>query len=195
MENTKRKNALPKEKVTEILRLYKAGKPAGVIARQFGIHPRTVNKLAHRHHVPSQRANLAGNLTKQQRKQLESFYSQGINYREIARIMQLPYRLVRRILNKSKDTDLAFYYRSQSIQRQGPTTTSFLEKLAAFRLRKRYQKDENGNLEKQCYRCQDFWPADTEFFTQQLNVDGLSGLCKACQAEKRELKHAAINNL
>jgi len=36
-------------------------------------------------------------------------------------------------------------------------------------------------LEKQCPHCEDYWPADTEFFfCSRSNADQLSNWCKAC---------------
>ena len=38
--------------------------------------------------------------------------------------------------------------------------------------------------EKRCNKCDEFWPADTEFFYRQAGrPDGLGSICKACYAE------------
>lgn len=45
---------------------------------------------------------------------------------------------------------------------------------------------ELDGLQKQCCRCHDYWPADSEFFyTDKKGSDGLFGFCKACYIEKR----------
>lgn len=38
--------------------------------------------------------------------------------------------------------------------------------------------------EKRCNKCDEHWPADTEFFYRQAGrPDGLGSICKACYAE------------
>jgi len=38
--------------------------------------------------------------------------------------------------------------------------------------------------EKLCKKCDEYWPADSEFFYRQAaKPDGLSDICKACYAE------------
>ena len=38
--------------------------------------------------------------------------------------------------------------------------------------------------EKLCRKCDEFWPADTEFFFRQASCpDGLGTMCKACYVE------------
>lgn len=52
----------------------------------------------------------------------------------------------------------------------------------------RYQFNEDGELEKRCSRCGDYWPADTEFFFAQLHSshkDGLHCMCKDCNIQAR----------
>ena len=45
-------------------------------------------------------------------------------------------------------------------------------------------------LEKSCGRCDDFWPADEEFFHKR--GEGLHSYCKACVSERcRELRSGA----
>jgi hypothetical protein len=39
---------------------------------------------------------------------------------------------------------------------------------------------EDDELHKQCSRCKDYWPADTEFFYAAKGGDGLNEWCKAC---------------
>jgi hypothetical protein len=49
-----------------------------------------------------------------------------------------------------------------------------------------YRFDTDGELEKRCARCMDYWPADEEFFyTGRAYPDGLHCFCKACYVEKR----------
>lgn len=49
-----------------------------------------------------------------------------------------------------------------------------------------YRYDECGDLEKRCSRCNDHWPADSEFFFSNGTAgDGLSKWCKACYVEWR----------
>jgi hypothetical protein len=47
--------------------------------------------------------------------------------------------------------------------------------------------DEDGELEKLCTRCQDWWPATTEFF--YADGDKLTAYCKACWQERRNELH------
>jgi len=50
----------------------------------------------------------------------------------------------------------------------------------------RYQQSD-GQLEKRCCACKEYWPADTEFFYRHRGgADGLSDYCKACHAAMRE---------
>jgi hypothetical protein len=49
----------------------------------------------------------------------------------------------------------------------------------------RYRYDEDGELEKRCSICREYWPADTEFFYQSTSTDGLHTYCKACYYEHR----------
>lgn len=47
-------------------------------------------------------------------------------------------------------------------------------------------------LEKRCSRCQEYWPADTEFwFSEPQSAGGLSSWCKACFREWRSGWRAA----
>jgi len=61
------------------------------------------------------------------------------------------------------------------------------ESLLASRLQKQvYRVSEDGELEKRCSICKDYWPADAEFFfSAGKNGDGLSETCKACYLENR----------
>lgn len=48
-----------------------------------------------------------------------------------------------------------------------------------------YREGEDG-LEKRCSRCQEYWPADSEFFyASRALADGLNSNCKACYIENR----------
>lgn len=56
----------------------------------------------------------------------------------------------------------------------------------------RYRQSE-GQLEKRCGACGEYWPADSEFFYRhRTGADGLQSYCKAChtvmQAESND-KH------
>lgn len=60
--------------------------------------------------------------------------------------------------------------------------------LATARLNKRYASNyqqTQWGLEKRCSKCQEYWPADTEFFSP--NNGGLHAHCKGCQAEKKRV--------
>lgn len=59
--------------------------------------------------------------------------------------------------------------------------------LMALRLRKQvYRLSDEGDLEKRCSRCKEYWPADSEFFYSNSGKgDGLSEHCKACYIENR----------
>ncbi len=48
-------------------------------------------------------------------------------------------------------------------------------------------------LERYCRRCDEFWPADTEFFNAcRTEPTGLNAWCKACNSEaKRAARQAA----
>ena len=50
---------------------------------------------------------------------------------------------------------------------------------------------EETYKEKQCVRCKEFWPADSEFFYKcHTNSDGLHSWCKACCTERTfQLRH------
>lgn len=53
----------------------------------------------------------------------------------------------------------------------------------------RYQFDEDGELEKRCSKCREYWPADTEFyfaFAGCTHRDGLHCMCKSCVNESRK---------
>lgn len=60
------------------------------------------------------------------------------------------------------------------------------ESLLAKRLKSGvFHIDENGDIEKRCSKCRDYWPADTEFFYATKVRDGLTDWCKACYVEWR----------
>jgi len=50
----------------------------------------------------------------------------------------------------------------------------------------RYRQSD-GQLEKRCRGCNEYWPADTEFFYRDRGGgDGLQSYCKACQNEAKQ---------
>ena len=50
----------------------------------------------------------------------------------------------------------------------------------------RLRLDEDGELERFCPRCREWWPADKEFFfSSGHNGDELHAWCKACYLERR----------
>lgn len=53
-----------------------------------------------------------------------------------------------------------------------------------------YRHDSDGELERRCSCCGDYWPADAEFFFRnpQRSADGLHVWCKACHQEARAPK-------
>ena len=58
-------------------------------------------------------------------------------------------------------------------------------RLFQLRLRKGQMRiNEDGDVEKLCFHCGEYWPADSEFFSvARGKPDGLSWHCKACQSE------------
>ncbi len=49
----------------------------------------------------------------------------------------------------------------------------------------RYQY-EDGELQKRCSACREYWPADSEFFHGcSANPDGLHNYCRACYCDQR----------
>lgn len=61
--------------------------------------------------------------------------------------------------------------------------------LQQLTLPKNYRLNEDGDLEKYCLRCQDWWPADTDFFhADKVVKGGLCSWCKACVAQYRVIK-------
>lgn len=48
-----------------------------------------------------------------------------------------------------------------------------------------YRYDDDGELERRCARCRDYWPADDEFFFTGPYADRLHCYCKACYYEQR----------
>ena len=61
------------------------------------------------------------------------------------------------------------------------------ERLKALRLKNQvYRVSDEGDLEKRCSKCKDYWPADREFFFSAGKAgDGLTDWCKACYVEWR----------
>jgi len=57
------------------------------------------------------------------------------------------------------------------------------------------QVDEDGELERQCSHCHEWWPADSEFFYGSKR-NGLHSWCKACvleaKAERRKRKKLEV---
>ncbi len=46
--------------------------------------------------------------------------------------------------------------------------------------------NEDGQKEKHCPKCNDWWPGDSEFFHRNpTNPDGLDTYCRACRLEVR----------
>ena len=55
-----------------------------------------------------------------------------------------------------------------------------------------FRINEDGEREKYCPRCQDWWPADKEFFyTSGKMSRQLHSWCKACYQEWRKVRRAA----
>ena len=50
----------------------------------------------------------------------------------------------------------------------------------------RARLDADGELERRCSWCDEFWPADTEFFQAGNTSFGLHCYCKACFTERRK---------
>ncbi|MFA5824781.1 MAG: hypothetical protein WC825_02280 [Gallionellaceae bacterium] len=60
------------------------------------------------------------------------------------------------------------------------------ERLKALRFKRgTYRLGEDGELEKRCTKCREYWPADSEFFYAASTGDGLNDCCKACYIENR----------
>ncbi len=55
--------------------------------------------------------------------------------------------------------------------------------------------DGDGELEKQCTKCGDWWPADNEFFftTGTRAKKKLHSWCKACYLEEKRAKYEKKN--
>lgn len=50
----------------------------------------------------------------------------------------------------------------------------------------KYRHAEDGSLERHCNKCDEYWPADSEFFfSAGSKGDGLTNWCKACYVEWR----------
>lgn len=59
----------------------------------------------------------------------------------------------------------------------------------------RLRVNEDGDLEKQCTKCGEWYYADTEFFHKsKKELDGLHSWCKACFMEKRLYNHKPKND-
>jgi hypothetical protein len=64
-------------------------------------------------------------------------------------------------------------------------TTRLLER----RIRQGIYRFADGELEKRCGMCHDFWPADTLFFG--LTGDSLKSYCRACDTAHTQLRRHA----
>ncbi len=58
---------------------------------------------------------------------------------------------------------------------------------------------EDGSLERYCSKCQDWWPADREFFYTTGSKKKLHSWCKACyndwrNARRRKIKEVSHEN-
>jgi hypothetical protein len=54
-----------------------------------------------------------------------------------------------------------------------------------------YRFDEDGELEKRCSTCREYWPADSDFFyTHHAEPDGLHSLCRDCHLQSRDRSKA-----
>lgn len=60
----------------------------------------------------------------------------------------------------------------------------------------RYTINEDGEYEKRCARCRQYWPADTQFYgTHSQNSDRLRGHCKCCDIERKALAKQGIKQV
>lgn len=54
-----------------------------------------------------------------------------------------------------------------------------------------FRLDADGEMEKHCSGCGEWWPADTDFFSPAPSKTlGLDSWCKACQAERNQRRRA-----
>lgn len=51
-----------------------------------------------------------------------------------------------------------------------------------------YRYDDDGQLERRCAHCGEYWPADTEFYNKR--GTHLQSWCRACQNYHRRSRHA-----
>jgi hypothetical protein len=49
----------------------------------------------------------------------------------------------------------------------------------------KYRLDESLEIEKRCFTCREYFPADTEFFYLSNTADRLDANCVVCYEEKR----------
>lgn len=55
--------------------------------------------------------------------------------------------------------------------------------------------DEDGDLERFCPKCEDWWPADREFFYTTGSEGKLHSWCKACYEDDRRPRRRAKRRL
>lgn len=76
--------------------------------------------------------------------------------------------------------------RSPEAEIQGPFSPLIPPLLLDSRLRAGRMVFSAAGLEKQCPKCHEFWPFDTEFFfANAREQDGLYPACRACYVERR----------
>ncbi|KKL64537.1 hypothetical protein LCGC14_2164010 [marine sediment metagenome] len=58
--------------------------------------------------------------------------------------------------------------------------------LSSTKANEREALNGDGELERQCARCNEWWPADTEFYHRNIrHPGGLHLYCKACMSDAR----------
>ncbi len=67
----------------------------------------------------------------------------------------------------------------------GYFSPAFRAKQLALRITKGGYRMADGELEKRCPACEEWWPADTEFFFSLRNGADLHSYCKACYSVVR----------
>ena len=65
--------------------------------------------------------------------------------------------------------------------------------IQATKLHLHQKLNEDGEVEQQCIKCQEWWHADSEFFNKNPQTkSGLSPYCKACSSEYRRVKYQEV---